>query len=619
MPMSIFTSHKLKWLTGLAFLVLTAWCVSPGFNAAQDKQDLPIELGYIDPDAFGFVHVRFADLLQTGLAKQVQEQIPQGAALVKELEIDNTESATLVFSSEEALVFLMQGRFHHPRHDDFTRPRPPFEGNVSIRRVPGVLAIITLFKVDDKAKAIEQCAGKEAKEVNYKGKSIFVSPGAPNFAVSFLSERTIVVGPLETQKKLFDRPPQTQPEGPHAAALKLVLAKQPVVVGLNFTDPKMQLYLKELTTPGDNLPREPTWLLAPLVPMRSMALSLQLNEDHHVQLRASLSFVSPEKAVAGMDVVQDLLALGRILGLGSISHHLRRKMDDADNPADLMYWHMLIRQIESAARNTTVGRNQSTVLVQAQGQFDLNALHAQAKIEAAKLVPDEALLLLRARKQTVNHLKQIMLSFHFANDAHRQLPPAAICSKIDGTPLLSWRVALLPFIEEDALYRQFKLDEPWDSEHNIKLLPRIPKVYAPVGVKTKEPYSTFFQVFTGPDTPFDIKPDKNTQYGAVAPAIPRTFLDGTSNTIGVVEAFEPVPWTKPADLPYDAKKPLPKLGGLNLGGFHVGLMDGSVRFFAGVVDKEGAKPSAIPRGFITQETLRLAINPRDGMPLGRDW
>src|SRR6516165_4525732 len=56
------------------------------------------------------------------------------------------------------------------------------------------------------------------------------------------------------------------------------------------------------------------------------------------------------------------------------------------------------------------------------------------------------------------------------------LPPAAIADA-DGSPLLSWRVAILPFIEQDGLYKQIKLDEPWDSEHNKKLIAQMPEIY----------------------------------------------------------------------------------------------------------------------------------------------
>ncbi len=42
---------------------------------------------------------------------------------------------------------------------------------------------------------------------------------------------------------------------------------------------------------------------------------------------------------------------------------------------------------------------------------------------------------------------------------------------------LSWRVHLLPFLEEAELYRQFHLDEPWDRPHNMSLVERMPKAY----------------------------------------------------------------------------------------------------------------------------------------------
>ena len=108
-----------------------------------------------------------------------------------------------------------------------------------------------------------------------------------------------------------------------------------------------------------------------------------------------------------------------------------------------------------------------------------------------------------ARATSQNNLKQLAIAVHnYASTYQNRLPSAAIYSK-DGKPLLSWRVTLLPYVEEDALYKEFKLDEPWDSEHNKKLLARMPKVYAPpVPGKTKVPYGTFYQAFTGPNTLF---------------------------------------------------------------------------------------------------------------------
>jgi RNA polymerase sigma factor (sigma-70 family) len=198
-----------------------------------------------------------------------------------------------------------------------------------------------------------------------------------------------------------------------------------------------------------------------------------------------------------------------------------------------------------------------------------------------------------ARARSTNNLKQIALAMHNYHSTFNHFPPAATYDK-DGKPLLSWRVLILPFIEQDALYRAFKLDEPWDSENNKKLIAQMPKVYAPVGgVETKEKHMTFYQVFTGKGTIFE---------GSKALKI-QDILDGTSNTALVVEAGEPVIWTKPDDLPYDENKPLPKLGGLFKGAFNMAMADGSVRFVKAKFD---------------EKILRLIITRADGTPIDFD-
>jgi hypothetical protein len=99
-------------------------------------------------------------------------------------------------------------------------------------------------------------------------------------------------------------------------------------------------------------------------------------------------------------------------------------------------------------------------------------------------------------------IRQIGIAIHNYENDHGHLPQPAIYSK-DGQPLLSWRVALLPYLEEQELYNQFHLDEPWDSPHNIQLLARRPDLYAN-GRRRPTPSreTTYFQVFTGPDTLF---------------------------------------------------------------------------------------------------------------------
>ncbi len=196
-------------------------------------------------------------------------------------------------------------------------------------------------------------------------------------------------------------------------------------------------------------------------------------------------------------------------------------------------------------------------------------------------------------------LKKLVLAFYEYADAHRgEMPPAAVVGP-DGKPLYSWRVLLLPYIGEKKLFDEFKRDEAWDGPNNKKLLAQMPKLFAPVAGEARKDHKTFYQVFVGPETAFPGKPPNR------GPRMPASFADGTANTFLIIEAGEAVPWTAPLDLPYDAKKPVPKLGGLFPDGYHVATADGAVHYY-----KKG-RPG--------ERTLRLAIMPADGYPLGSDF
>ena len=148
----------------------------------------------------------------------------------------------------------------------------------------------------------------------------------------------------------------------------------------------------------------------------------------------------------------------------------------------------------------------------------------------------------RAKDQ--NNLKQIGLALHNYHDTYGGFPPAALVDK-RGKPMLSWRVMILPFIEQDQLYKEFKLDEPWDSEHNKKLLEKhpMPPVYALPGVAKDGEKMTHYQAFVGNGAAFDPIQTSKLQ----------SITDGTSNTILVATAAKGVPWTKPDDIAFDPK------------------------------------------------------------------
>jgi hypothetical protein len=159
-----------------------------------------------------------------------------------------------------------------------------------------------------------------------------------------------------------------------------------------------------------------------------------------------------------------------------------------------------------------------------------------------------------------NNLHVIGIALHDYEVDHGHLPPPTICAE-DGRLLLSWRVLLLPYLEEEPLFKKFRLNEAWDSPHNIKLLDRMPKVYAPVGRGDFEPHRTFYQAFVGPGAAFEH--GRKLRFA--------DFTDGVEDTIVLAEAGEAVPWTKPDDLVYEPGQPLPTLGGLFRG--RTGIFD----------------------------------------------
>ncbi|HLN33416.1 MAG TPA: sigma-70 family RNA polymerase sigma factor [Gemmataceae bacterium] len=232
---------------------------------------------------------------------------------------------------------------------------------------------------------------------------------------------------------------------------------------------------------------------------------------------------------------------------------------------------------------------------------------AQAEEQQGRPVGQPAGDDVNLRMHSMNNLKQIILAMHNYHNTYKAFPAPAVYSG-DGKALLSWRVELLPYLEQGELYKQFRRNESWDSPHNRALLDRMPAVFAlpsksaggssrtsssagnassSTTTASTAGNSTYYQVFVGPGAIFEKRRQRRVA----------DITDGTSNTIMVVEAASAVPWTKPEDLTYDPDQPLPELGGGFKGFFNVAMADGSVH--------------AVPRDFDKAE-FRKAVTCNGG-------
>ena len=195
-------------------------------------------------------------------------------------------------------------------------------------------------------------------------------------------------------------------------------------------------------------------------------------------------------------------------------------------------------------------------------------------------------------------LKQIDLALQIYVSTYGHFPPAATSDE-NGKPLMSWRVAILPFMQQGVLYHQYDLKQPWDSPKNLGLIKQMPPEFRCPSDSTPGDGETSYVMITG----------KNTVGGSPGSTgtSPRDITDGPSKTILVIEVHGlKIPWTEPRDITLDELLVRLRSSGGRIGhatGFNVGLADGAVRNLPLQIDPE---------------TVRRLATINDGLPVSID-
>ena len=186
------------------------------------------------------------------------------------------------------------------------------------------------------------------------------------------------------------------------------------------------------------------------------------------------------------------------------------------------------------------------------------------------------------RPKSETNLETLAIALHSYEAVHRRIP-ARIVKDNSDRPLLSWRVLLLPYIGEEELYRQFHLNEPWDSEHNKKLLQRMPGIYGNPQADLPLGYTTYL-------APHGMAERKDQTAWDIEPLMMRQISDGLANTAAIVEVQpqSAVPWTKPEDFDLRERELLDFIGAPPVGGLIV-MLDTTCYDFSRWKDKRKIK------------------------------
>jgi hypothetical protein len=392
---------------------------------------------------------------------------------------------------------------------------------------------------------------------------------------------------------LLAQAPAPNSPGPLRDALDLAAEGHPVVIGFDPGQRIVQEWTKQL---ADHLPAFRAHADA-LAEVNAAALTLDFFIPampapplRNARGRLYLYFADEADAAGGRQAAAAAVVLGR---------KEMRKAVDAAKEFPRLFEGVLAVYLKDAdlvrALMKTLGTLDASLHQAVVGQEGRTVRAETTLTDAADLAGTFAMLARWAMHDEIQkNLRKIGKALHAYHEEHGRLPPPALCAA-DGQPLLSWRVLLLPYLGEGELFKQFRLDEAWDSAHNRTLLDKIPPVFSSETLNTRVPNGTLYQLVTGPGTLFE---------GRRGPPL-EAIKDGPEQTVLLAEAGESVEWTKPQEIAVARGKPLPTLGGTFWEGYYVLFADRSPRFLRRTTPERTLRALLSPAGGEKVDLLKL--------------
>lgn len=254
---------------------------------------------------------------------------------------------------------------------------------------------------------------------------------------------------------------------------------------------------------------------------------------------------------------------------------------------------MYLHELESMLEDSKIVQSNAQVRLSMTSKNGLAARMARMTGVSSKAIANA-----QTRRRSANNLKQLGLAMLNYESAYKRLPAAMQIGPMNVPH--SWRVTVLPFLEQAKLYEKYQMSEAWDSPANADILKQMPEVFG--DPSTGE---TGFRVLVSPTQKsggalFNSEPARS------GPSLSE-IIDGTSNTICIVESVNTVPWTKPEGILFDPSGEPLKVSDINPKGFNVVFVDCSVRFIPPNIAPEFLKGIVSKNGSEVVETDNLKV------------